>query len=136
MAFPAIGQYNGGVCPQSHPVAIYSVFYEFYYDTSPYPDYLNWVYAMGDPTGYGLHGDFLNGWTDQIALADAITTCTGPDGPSGAGCTIAVCLRISYFAFPPVLRVHSFTCPFISQIWHLTSNSERTVANTSIIIGR
>ena len=58
MAFPAIGDYNGGVCPQSHPIAIISLFYEFFYDTSNFPDYQNWVWAMGDPTGYGLHGDF------------------------------------------------------------------------------
>ncbi|RQM08045.1 hypothetical protein DH86_00001380 [Scytalidium sp. 3C] len=87
MAFP-VQNYNGGVCPQSHPVAIYSVFYEFFYDTSSFPDYQNWVYAMGDPTGYGLHGDFINGWTDQTALENAISTCQGPDGFFTPECSI------------------------------------------------
>ncbi|TAQ87466.1 hypothetical protein B7494_g4227 [Chlorociboria aeruginascens] len=88
MAFPATGAYNGGVCPSTHPVAIYSVFYEFYYDTSPFPDYENWVYAMGDPTGYGLHGDFINGWTDQTALENAVATCSGPQGAQAATCSV------------------------------------------------
>jgi hypothetical protein len=88
MAFPAFGDYNGGVCPQSHPVAIYSVFYEFYYDTSPFTDYQNLVYAMGDPTGYGLHGDFLNGWSDQNALAQAVNTCQGPQGAYATTCSV------------------------------------------------
>ncbi|KAG0645134.1 hypothetical protein D0Z07_9069 [Hyphodiscus hymeniophilus] len=87
MAFPAYGDYNTGVCPQSHPVAIYSVFYEFYYDTSPYTDYQNLVWAMGDPTGYGLHGDFINGW-NQNALDQAVNTCQGPDGAYAATCSV------------------------------------------------
>jgi hypothetical protein len=64
MAYPAIGDYNFGVCPSSHPIAIFSVFYEFFFDTSPYTNFNKFVYAMGDVTGYGLHGDFINGWTD------------------------------------------------------------------------
>ena len=48
MAFPAIGDYNGGVCPSSHPVAIFSVFLEFFYDTAAVQDFNRWVYAMGD----------------------------------------------------------------------------------------
>ncbi|KAL2869543.1 DUF1996 domain-containing protein [Aspergillus lucknowensis] len=81
VAFPAIGDYNTGVCPESHPVAIFSVFLEFFYATKDFPDWENWVYAMGDPTGYGLHGDFVNGWTDLDALGKAFETCSG-DGKS------------------------------------------------------
>jgi len=90
MAFPAIGDYNTGVCPESHPVAIYSVFYEFFFDTSSYTDFNRWVYAMGDPTGYGLHGDFINGWTDQTALENAMSTCTGANGVNDPGCSLNV----------------------------------------------
>ncbi|KAL4887889.1 hypothetical protein BDV59DRAFT_211763 [Aspergillus ambiguus] len=88
MAYPAIGDYNKGVCPQTHPVAIYSIFLEFIYDTSPFPDFENWVYANGDPTGFGLHGDFVHGWTDQEALQRAVATCTGPRGLTDPRCSI------------------------------------------------
>ncbi|TQV99776.1 WSC domain-containing protein [Cordyceps javanica] len=90
MAFPAIGAYNFGVCPESHPKAILSVFYEFFYDTGAIQDPNRLVWAMGDPTGYGLHGDYLQGWTDQQRLDDAIATCTGPRGVDDRGCSLNV----------------------------------------------
>jgi hypothetical protein len=64
MAYPAIGDYNGGVCPESHPVALFSLFYEFFYDTGPYTD-LKFAFANGDPTAFGFHGDFIMGWTNR-----------------------------------------------------------------------
>lgn len=88
MAYPATGHYNQGVCPESHPVSIISIFIEFIFKTEPFPDYENWVYAMGDKTGYGLHGDFINGWTDQEALQNALETCTGEDGLESRQCSI------------------------------------------------
>ncbi|KAG8424071.1 hypothetical protein J3458_000905 [Metarhizium acridum] len=90
MAFPAVGDYNTGVCPQSHPVAILSVFFEFFYNTRAVKDFNRWVWAMGDVTGYGLHGDYLNGWADQGRLDRAVETCTGPNGVNDAGCSLNV----------------------------------------------
>ncbi|KAF4595452.1 WSC domain-containing protein [Ophiocordyceps camponoti-floridani] len=90
MAFPAIGDYNTGVCPPSHPIAILSVFLEFFYDTAAIRDFNRWVWSMGDPTGYGLHGDFINGWTDQAALERAMDTCTGSSGVDDARCSLNV----------------------------------------------
>ena len=90
MAFPALGDYNGGVCPPTHPVAIFSIFYEFFYDTGVFADHTRLVYAMADKTGYGLHGDFLNGWQDQDRLQRAMTTCTGPNGVNDKGCSLVV----------------------------------------------
>lgn len=90
VAFPAIGDYNTGVCPESHPRAILSVFYEFFYNTAAIKDFNRFVWAMGDATGYGLHGDFLNGWSDQHALDRAISTCTGPQGINDSGCSLNV----------------------------------------------
>lgn len=54
MAFPAIGDYNGGVCPESHPIAIVSVFTEFFYNTRQVTDFNRWVYSEGDGVGYAL----------------------------------------------------------------------------------
>lgn len=89
MSFPAIGDYNTGVCPSTHPKAIFSIFLEFFYDTSPYPDYENLVYAMGDITGYGLHGDFVNGWGDIEALQNAFDTCASNGySETSPGCSI------------------------------------------------
>ena len=48
---------------------------------------------MGDPTGYGFHGDFINGWTNQSALEAAMATCNeGTDGFSGESgqCSLVV----------------------------------------------
>lgn len=86
MAYPAIGAYNAGVCPSTHPVAILSVFYEFYFFTEPFPDH-KFTYAMGDTTGYGFHGDFVNGW-DQGALERSFATCQGPQGAFDPNCSV------------------------------------------------
>ncbi|KAI0151717.1 WSC domain-containing protein [Xylariaceae sp. FL1272] len=89
MSFPAIGDYNGGVCPQSHPVAIMELFYEWNFDTTKYTD-RNFIFASGDKSGYGFHGDFINGWTDQDRLSNAHKTCTGSGGVDAAGCSLNV----------------------------------------------
>ncbi|KAI1186541.1 WSC domain-containing protein [Nemania serpens] len=89
MAFTAYGDYNGGVCPQSHPVAIIQLFFEFDYDTTKYTD-RNFVFAQGDKTGYGFHGDFVNGWKDQTRLANAHRTCTGAQGVNAPTCSLNV----------------------------------------------
>ncbi|RDA84293.1 hypothetical protein CP532_3339 [Ophiocordyceps camponoti-leonardi (nom. inval.)] len=90
MAFPSIGDYNTGVCPPSHPKAILSVFLEFFYDTAAVKNFNRLVWSMGDPTGYGLHGDFINGWTDQQALERAMDTCTGSLGVNDPRCSLNV----------------------------------------------
>jgi len=81
VSYPAIGNYNGGVCPQSHPVAIFSIFYEFFFDTSSFADQ-KFAFANGDPTGYGYHGDFIMGWTNRTLLQSAHKDCiTAQDCP-------------------------------------------------------
>jgi len=76
VAYPAIGTYNGGVCPKSHPVALISLFYEFFFNTAPYGnDYTHFAFANADPTGYGLHADFIMGWTNRDIAQNAFETC-------------------------------------------------------------
>jgi len=77
VAYPAIGDYNGGVCPKSHPVAILSIFYEFFFETKSFTD-TKFAFANGDPTGYGYHGDFIMGWTNRDLLQTAHHDCVGP----------------------------------------------------------
>jgi len=74
MAYPAIGDFNIGVCPASHPVALFSLFYEFFFTTGVYSDN-KFAFANGDPTGYGFHGDFMMGWTDRALLQTAHHDC-------------------------------------------------------------
>jgi hypothetical protein len=74
------------MCPSSHPVAFVSPFYEFFFDTANLTD-TNLVWSMGDPTGYGLHGDFISGW-NQTALSLATKTCQGPNGANDPGCSV------------------------------------------------
>jgi len=75
VAYPAKGDYNGGVCPQSHPVALMSIFYEFFFETNSYADINRFAFSCGDPTGYGYHGDFIMGWTNRDLLQTAHKDC-------------------------------------------------------------
>jgi len=77
VSYPGVGNYNGGVFPESHPVALLSIFYEFFFETSTFTD-TKFAFANGDPTGFGYHGDFIMGWTDRSLLQTAHRDCVGP----------------------------------------------------------
>ena len=69
---------DNGICPPDHPHLLPHLFFEVIYQ----PNNINqtgggmFVFSQGDTTGYGFHGDFLNGWDAEV-LEDAIHTCMG-----------------------------------------------------------
>jgi hypothetical protein len=83
MAYP-IGQYDNGICPDSHPKHLISIFFEVIYSIDSFKDRWHgsdhpFVFAQGDRTGYGFHGDFVNGW-DIDTLQKATDECTNDSG--------------------------------------------------------
>ncbi|OBT83248.1 hypothetical protein VE02_08150 [Pseudogymnoascus sp. 03VT05] len=67
MAYP--DRVDNGVCPQSHPKRFISLFYDVVWDTPKFADKFvdgkhPFVFSNCDETGYGYHGDFVNGWDD------------------------------------------------------------------------
>ena len=80
MAYP--DGIDNGQCPLTHPVHLVSIFYEVYFNVAPFNalfDGGRFVLANGDSTGYGLHGDFMNGW-DHDVLSRAVATCNADSG--------------------------------------------------------
>jgi hypothetical protein len=97
MAWPTNGNNNGGGdCPASHPVKVVELFYEFIFEVQKFPFNAagtpTWVWANGDASGYGLHGDFLNGWPAFVngtnVLQQAIDQC---DFNNGVGGNLELC---------------------------------------------
>ncbi|CDO71004.1 hypothetical protein BN946_scf184844.g8 [Trametes cinnabarina] len=80
VAYP-IQAFNGGDCPDTHPVHLISLFYEMTVAVNEFEYHGNgtWVFANGDTTGFGLHADFQNGW-DVDLLQSAIDQCSGESG--------------------------------------------------------
>jgi len=88
MAYPS--GMNTGICPSTHPVKLISIFYEVFYDAArfdkgwldangkPYRA-MPFFYSTGDNTGFGHHGDFLNGWNTAV-LQRAVDECTDMSG--------------------------------------------------------
>ena len=72
---------DNGICPPTHPYQIPHIFMEVNYAVSQVPDLANnpggqYVFSQGDPTGYGFHADFQNGW-DMAVQTQAVQQCLG-----------------------------------------------------------
>ncbi|KAI9844685.1 MAG: hypothetical protein M1837_005427 [Sclerophora amabilis] len=83
-------KYNGGDCPEGFKDRTVSIFYEVLWHTERFADQWHgdgqpFVLSNGDPTGFGYHGDFVNGWDVEL-LQEAVDTCnSGSDGNPGQG---------------------------------------------------
>lgn len=87
MAYPT----NPGVglekCPTTHRAARFpTIFIEFWYDVSSFDGQYSassnpWVLSNGDPTGFGMHADFLNGWEKGV-----LSKATAETGGCNCGC--------------------------------------------------
>ncbi|KAI7652069.1 WSC-domain-containing protein [Hortaea werneckii] len=81
---------DNGICPPSHPVYLPILFMETSYATSIVPPHEDgtpledsrFVFSQGDPTGFGFHGDFVNGWAKDVQL-EAVENCLYNDPSYG-----------------------------------------------------
>lgn len=65
VAYPNLIQ--DGACPTSHPVFLPILFYETIWNTQAFKGIPGqFVFANGDPTGFGYHGDFIAAWKDGV----------------------------------------------------------------------
>ncbi|PSN68835.1 hypothetical protein BS50DRAFT_325884 [Corynespora cassiicola Philippines] len=88
MAYPNAGSGKGlDACPTGFKTARFpEIFIEFWYDVTAFDGQYSsnsvpWVLSNGDPTGYGFHADFMNGWEKGV-LAKA----TAEQGYCNCGC--------------------------------------------------
>ncbi|KAF9055515.1 hypothetical protein BDZ89DRAFT_1176189, partial [Hymenopellis radicata] len=82
VAFPSTGPDNGTCEDAGYPITLPRIFLEVYWITSVFSAMRSeamtpsqpFVFANGDPTGYGYHADFFNGWEPGV-LQKAINVC-------------------------------------------------------------
>jgi len=100
VAYP--DRYDGGNCPPGFPVRLLGVFYEAFYSVSDFPQqsYQPFVLSCGDSTGYGFHGDFLNGW-DQNLLQQAINSPSCDAKSTNNGNNVKACAPLAQYVVSP-----------------------------------
>ena len=81
---------DNGDCPSTHPVPFVHLFFEVLYgvnDVRPpgAPQGGRFVFSHGDTTGFGFHGDFMNGW-DVNVLREAVESCANTEGGDVGAC--------------------------------------------------
>jgi len=83
MAYPS--GVSTGSCPPGFPKRLVTLFYEVTFQVDAFKNMWQnssqspFVFSQGDPTGFGFHGDFINGW-DIDVLQKAVDTCTASSG--------------------------------------------------------
>ncbi|XP_006458990.1 hypothetical protein AGABI2DRAFT_191081 [Agaricus bisporus var. bisporus H97] len=82
VAFLSGGPDSGTCSDPKYPVAVPRIFVEVYWSSHDFESVRSqamnpsqpFVYSHGDPTGYGYHADFFNGW-DKGVLQNAVDKC-------------------------------------------------------------
>lgn len=78
---------DNGLCPTTHPVPLIHLFYEVLYSVNNIKqDGGKFVFSQGDTTGYGFHGDFMNGWDPATLKAALDQGCANTPGGAIADC--------------------------------------------------
>jgi Domain of unknown function (DUF1996)/WSC domain len=99
-----MSQIDNGACPPGYPVQLIHLFFEVLYDVNSISRDENgtFVFANGDTTGYGFHGDFINGWNMNVQTA-AINQCANLDNDG----SIDECAPLKQFHDP----YYNTNCP-------------------------
>lgn len=140
MSYPASSDFAQGPCPAAFPIHTISLFYEVIYNTALFDDQWNgtshpFVFSNGDATGYGFHGDFLNGW-DVNVLQKAVDTCTDPTGQvekCGAVTQFSVDQARQCYIPPTVDEPTSGSLPKLPGCNPLTSSSTQSSVCTDSV---
>ncbi|KAF9072565.1 hypothetical protein BDP27DRAFT_1217361 [Rhodocollybia butyracea] len=82
VSFPSGGPDSGTCDDPNYPVTLPRVFIEGYWSTGQWDAIRDqamnstqpYVFANGDPTGYGYHADFINGWKSGV-LQNVLDKC-------------------------------------------------------------
>lgn len=78
VAYPSLVM--DGYCPKGYEHRLVSLLFETIWATNEFKGMDGkFVLANGDPTGFGNHGDFMQGWEPGV-LQEAVDECTNPSG--------------------------------------------------------
>jgi hypothetical protein len=81
-------------CPLTHPVQLFDLSYNIHYHVGPDDDVSRWrlasdTYEWSKPAGYSAHGDWWNGWDQEVLTLikqgchDAEADCSQDNLPDG-----------------------------------------------------